>query len=236
MSIAKAPELMTNDELAAEIERLWKAEQQAEAAHATLYRRLHWNSGTHAEYDELGRLRSASVEARGRASALMVKRIDAILAALRTPAAAVGEGAVERVARAIEGALCEYIDYLRAPREHTPGTANQMVMNAARAALAAMPGAGVAEDADHEPFDPANPKLKPCPFCGGKAHLKECDVRGSANFGGWFVECSACTASSPLRFSAGDDARPLVCEQWNSRAALSAAPPPAAESRAGEVD
>ena len=67
--------------------------------------------------------------------------------ALRTPAAAVGEGAVERVAQAIEDALCEYIDYLRAPREHTAGMANQMVMNAARAALAAMPGAGVADAA-----------------------------------------------------------------------------------------
>mgnify|MGYP000884944202 CR=1 FL=1 len=126
---------MTNDELAAEIERLWKAEQHAEAAHATLYRRLHWNGGTHAEYDELGRLRSADVVARGRASALMVKRIDAILAALRTPAPVVGEDAIERVARAINGT------YENGPWGKLDDEERDGFRDSARAALAALSAA-----------------------------------------------------------------------------------------------
>lgn len=162
---------MTNDELAAEIERLWKAEQQARAAYATLYRRLHWNGGTHAEYDELGRLRSADVVARGRASALMVKRIDAILAALRTPAAAVGDDAVERVAEAEQPPndgsvhrddpmedLRQAARMIRTwiPDVYPTNEAGQVpfaralmesVADAIESALAAMPGSGMADAA-----------------------------------------------------------------------------------------
>lgn len=117
---------MTNDEIAAEIERLWKAEQQIKAAYATLYKRLHWNGGTHAEYDELGRLRSADVVARGRASALMVKRIDAILAALRTPATTADAALREALANALS---------LIPDRPDDP--VNVAVRESARAALAA---------------------------------------------------------------------------------------------------
>jgi hypothetical protein len=34
---------------------------------------------------------------------------------------------------------------------------------------------------------------------------------------GYYVECGKCGASTNLRFSCGEDARPLLVEQWNLR-------------------
>lgn len=102
--------------------------------------------------------------------------------------------------------------------------ANMVAILAALRAERPEPAVGdveaVAIEDDCEPFDPANPKLKPCPFCGAEAELVEIDDMTDADCGGNFVACKACEASTNLRFSAGDDARPLVCEQWNRRAAL----------------
>lgn len=57
-------------------------------------------------------------------------------------------------------------------------------------------------------------KLLPCPFCGHSAALSEVEPSG------YVVECAngACNASTNIRYSCGDDARPLVIEQWNRRA------------------
>ena len=107
--------------------------------------------------------------------------------------------------------------------------ANMVAILAALRAERPEPAVGdveaVAIEDDCEPFDPANPKLKPCPFCGAEAELVEIDDMTDADCGGNFVACKACEASTNLRFSAGDDARPLVCEQWNRRAALRPADP-----------
>ena len=58
--------------------------------------------------------------------------------------------------------------------------------------------------------------LKPCPFCGGSAEYGWCD-EGGDNFGGQFITCRACGVSTNLRFACGDDPKPLLMEQWNSR-------------------
>lgn len=59
-------------------------------------------------------------------------------------------------------------------------------------------------------------ELLPCPFCGGKAKLTEVEPSG------YVVECTngICNASTNIRYSCGDDARPLVSAQWNRRASL----------------
>lgn len=56
--------------------------------------------------------------------------------------------------------------------------------------------------------------LLPCPFCGSAAALAEAEPTG------WVVECThgACRASTNIRFSVKEDARPLVVAQWNRRA------------------
>lgn len=56
-------------------------------------------------------------------------------------------------------------------------------------------------------------ELEPCPFCGGKAALTEVEPSG------YIVECTngVCNASTNVRYSCGEDARPLVIEQWNRR-------------------
>lgn len=54
-------------------------------------------------------------------------------------------------------------------------------------------------------------KLKPCPFCGGKAVLQEDNNQGC------MVECTKCLAGTRIIYNLGEDARPLVAEAWNNR-------------------
>lgn len=66
--------------------------------------------------------------------------------------------------------------------------------------------------------------LKPCPCCGAKARLHQVRAdRPSENAGGYYIECSnkACGITTQLRFSCGDDARPLLAQTWNTRPAQS---------------
>lgn len=71
-------------------------------------------------------------------------------------------------------------------------------------------------------------ELLPCPFCGSEGKMVEVEPSG------YVVECQngICAASTNIRYSCGDDARPLVIEQWNRRAALSS-PQAAAEPMCG---
>jgi len=59
--------------------------------------------------------------------------------------------------------------------------------------------------------------LKPCPFCGGEAEMHEIDDPDEPNDGGCYIECVKCRASTNIRFSCMEDARPLLMEQWNRR-------------------
>jgi hypothetical protein len=74
-------------------------------------------------------------------------------------------------------------------------------------------------------------ELLPCPFCGGDPKLVEVEPSG------YVVECTngICHASTNIRFSCGEDARPLVAEQWNRRAALTASPQAAPEGGPGRL-
>lgn len=60
-------------------------------------------------------------------------------------------------------------------------------------------------------------RLKPCPFCGGEAEMHQAHDPDGPNDQGYYVECGKCGASTNLRFSCGEDARPLLMEQWNRR-------------------
>ena len=65
-----------------------------------------------------------------------------------------------------------------------------------------------------------NENLKPCPFCGGKAVLKQDSGFDYGSYIYW-VECSGCGASSPRESSSptstGVVAAVLVAANWNGR-------------------
>lgn len=65
-------------------------------------------------------------------------------------------------------------------------------------------------------------ELANCPFCGSDADFGEIGgAEETPDAGGHFVQClnSACSASSALIFPLMDDAKPLLRERWNRRAA-----------------
>lgn len=66
-----------------------------------------------------------------------------------------------------------------------------------------------------EPMDDSD-CLNPCPFCGGNASAGFIGGDGD-NAGGHYISCDQCDASTGLRFSCGEDARPILAEQWNKR-------------------
>ena len=60
-------------------------------------------------------------------------------------------------------------------------------------------------------------ELLPCPFCGGDAECAyECD-EDSPDFGGKFVHCKKCDASSTMIFPLMDDVTLQLAEKWNRR-------------------
>lgn len=61
-------------------------------------------------------------------------------------------------------------------------------------------------------------ELKPCPFCGAKPTFSKVADFESADYGGNFISCPTCGACSIMRFSTGEDCRPLLAEAWNRRA------------------
>mgnify|MGYP003421300399 len=66
--------------------------------------------------------------------------------------------------------------------------------------------------------------LLPCPFCGNSDGLAVANENPHDLSGGYFIACPSCDASTGLRFACGEDPTPLLIEQWNRRAALSAQP------------
>ena len=66
--------------------------------------------------------------------------------------------------------------------------------------------------------------LLPCPFCGNSKGLAVANENPQDLSGGYFIACPSCDASTGLRFACGEDPIPLLIEQWNRRAALSAQP------------
>lgn len=61
--------------------------------------------------------------------------------------------------------------------------------------------------------------LKPCPFCGGAAEIRQFNNDPeSPNFAAYYIECQECGASTNLRYPCGEDPRPELREQWNTRA------------------
>ena len=85
---------------------------------------------------------------------------------------------------------------------------------------------------------PQERELLPCPFCGGTARFgvvplkrkfcgEDTDVE-NIDHGGEYIECSNadCATSTMLIFPTMADAKPLLIEKWNRRAALA---PPAGE-------
>ena len=64
--------------------------------------------------------------------------------------------------------------------------------------------------------------LLPCPFCGNSKGLAVANENPQDLSGGYFIACPSCDASTGLRFACGEDPIPLLIEQWNRRAALSA--------------
>lgn len=200
---------MTNDEPAVEIERLCEAYDAAESAWRTDPKNtLYW--------DYL-------VEQKCRLADVTRGRLPAILAALRTPAATVDEDAVERVMAVVENAFTLGVR-LAHGRSHVGeqwlinnnwGRYRERLMPQARAALAAMPGVGVVPTRDQlvSALQGAWDE-----FCGDAQAHPECFWREGRKL-----------------YADFDRSNFVQMVQYHLAAALSAAPPPAAESRAGEV-
>lgn len=57
-------------------------------------------------------------------------------------------------------------------------------------------------------------KLKPCPFCGGKAIRHDIEAREDAdNAGASYIECTGCGACTQLHF----DRKENLVDSWNRR-------------------
>ena len=64
-------------------------------------------------------------------------------------------------------------------------------------------------------LDSAN-ELRPCPFCGGKAHQLTIEQDNDPHFGGDVITCTACGASSHVEFGFKENLK----SAWNSRATM----------------
>jgi len=60
-------------------------------------------------------------------------------------------------------------------------------------------------------------ELFPCPFCGGKAEIKERYRRGVANRKMYWVECKACWVSQHHGDIGGYATKAKAAKAWNKR-------------------
>lgn len=63
-------------------------------------------------------------------------------------------------------------------------------------------------------------ELKPCPFCGGNPLHQICTDDTASNYGGYFIECEDCKASTKLFFSCGENITEQLIAAWNRRATV----------------
>ena len=56
-------------------------------------------------------------------------------------------------------------------------------------------------------------RLKPCPFCGGKAEMLLIGEDEDDNEGGSVIQCTKCLASSAVEF----EFKETLVERWNRR-------------------
>lgn len=61
-------------------------------------------------------------------------------------------------------------------------------------------------------------KLKPCPFCGGRAKMHLVVADGDPNDGGKYIACESCNAGSAIMFPLMESVDALLSEKWNKRA------------------
>lgn len=69
-----------------------------------------------------------------------------------------------------------------------------------------------ARDEEEDPL-----ALKPCPHCGGAAKFGVVPDDDQQNFGGEFIECQECGASTCLMFPVMDEVKTHLAEKWNRR-------------------
>jgi Lar family restriction alleviation protein len=58
-------------------------------------------------------------------------------------------------------------------------------------------------------------QLSPCPFCGGKAKIIDCEEE--SNTGGRVVACKKCEACSIVMFPLMDSVDDMLTQAWNRR-------------------
>lgn len=64
----------------------------------------------------------------------------------------------------------------------------------------------------------ANPRLKPCPFCGGSAYTYTCtSIKNGYRMEKWLVHCMSCELNYPPDCCDGELE---VIETWNKRESL----------------
>lgn len=68
------------------------------------------------------------------------------------------------------------------------------------------------------PNKPAEPSLRPCPFCGSLPQF------GDDGKDGEFIECSKCQCTTPLSYSLKDDCKVHLRMIWNRRVDPAVAP------------
>ena len=62
-------------------------------------------------------------------------------------------------------------------------------------------------------------KLKPCPFCGGKAHIE--DISEPDDMGPiWMILCKKCGASASFGMDGCDATKVEAVDSWNRRAEM----------------
>ena len=68
-------------------------------------------------------------------------------------------------------------------------------------------------------------KLLPCPFCGGTPmYCQNNEIRPDGeiheNYGGEWIECSACHACTNIRWPLMESVKELLAVAWNRRAVV----------------
>lgn len=64
-------------------------------------------------------------------------------------------------------------------------------------------------------------RLLPCPFCGGTPKF---DIgKTGRSRGGHYIECTECNVATRFVFAEMEDPKPILRDEWNTRASLDVA-------------